>query len=900
VTEPPRLARWLLERRLPPDDRGELVGDLTEQFHRQAARHGRARAARWFWRQVLGLIWGFAVSRGGAVSTAPQRMDGGSAGGGRMGGFVQDVRYAGRVLARNSSMTAVLIFTLALATGMTTAIFSVVYGVLLRPLPYPNPDRLMAIWEINTDGGRSRLADPNFDDFQAQNRSFQTMARYSSYVTSVVGGSEPTRSNVAAVSRDFLTVLGIQPVLGRGLTAGDARPGAAPIVLASYGYWQQYLDGARDLSALTLRMEDRVYAVVGVLPAGFHFPEGVDLWVPVELNPGNTSRTAHNAFAIGRLRDDVTAFKANADLSAIGRRIRQQSSDQNTYLLEDAAVVPLQESMTGRVRTPLLLLLAAVSCLLLVACANAANLLLSQATARHGELAIRNALGAGRARLLRQFLTEALLLSLLSAGAGVLVAIWGVDALLAMAPQNLPRLEDVGVNAPVLMFALGLALVLTAGLGVFTAVRSTSDRSRAALLERGRGQAGTQRNQTMGRRIVAAQVAVTFVLLVGAGLLGRSLLGVLSVDPGFRTDHIVAMDLSLPDAADEAARVRQATFFATLVDRLHAIPGVQQTGAASALPLSGGLPDGMFLLMSQEEAPKRFEDFDESLFSNKERTGIADFCVATSGYFRALGIPVIRGRLFDEHDGFGAPHVALISESLARTRWPNQDPLGRTIEFGNMDGDLHLLTIVGIVGDTHEGGLDLPPRPTVYVNLLQRPSGRVTAVMSAGADAGPVMAAARSVLHDLNPDIPLRFRTFSQVYAASLGSRTFTLAIVGVFAGSALLLAVAGIYGVMAYTVTRRTREIGVRMALGATPSDVLRMILGQGMATTIVGVGVGIAGALALTGTMASLLFGVTTTDPLTFAGVALLLATVAALACYVPARRAMRGNPVAALRSE
>jgi predicted permease len=374
---------------------------------------------------------------------------------------------------------------------------------------------------------------------------------------------------------------------------------------------------------------------------------------------------------------------------------------------------------------------------------------------------------------------------------------------------------------------------------------------------------------------------------------------VLEVNPGFRVNDIVTMDVSLPWVDDPKARAGQAIFFSNLIDRLKQIPGVRRVGATSGLPLDGGLPDGMFLLMKENEIPKTADGL-RAMFRQKERIGNADFCVATDGYFQVLGIPLIRGRIFDERDGANSPHVAMISESLARDRWPNQDPIGHTIEFGNMDGDLRLLTIVGIVGDTHEYGLDAPPRPTVYVNLFQRPRAAITLTMLSDADTRLVTSAARGILQDLNPEVPTRFRTFSQVYSASLGSRRFNVILIGFFGITALLLATAGVFGVMAYSVSRRTREIGVRAALGAGRGDVLRMILGQGLRTIIVGVAIGITGSLALTRTVESLLFGVTATDPLTFGGVTLLLVGAALLACYIPARRATRVDPMVALRHE
>ena len=821
----------------------------------------------------------------------------------RIGGWLRsviaDCRYGVRQLRKNPGFTAVAILTLALGIGATTAIFSVVYGVLLRPLPYADASRIMAIFEVTSAGNPSRLADPNFDDFRDQNRSFQAIAKYGEDVASVSGSSEPTRTTIASVSPEFCKVFGIQPILGRDFSSSDAKKGAAPTVLVSYGYWKQYLGSPRDLSQPHLKIEGAIFSVIGVLPAGFHFPVDAELWLPADLEGENPSRTSHNYRAVGRLREGVSVAQANEDISTIARRIHDASSEQGDYLLKDGMVIPLQDSITGNARAPLLILLGAVGFLLLVACANVANLLLAQASARERELAIRSALGAARGRLIRQFLTEALLLSLVGGALGLLAAFWGVAGLVALAPANLPRLDDVSISTPVLAFTFLLSTAVAAGLGAFTAARATSGDPRTGLLEGGRGQAGSQGRQRVGRVIVATQIAITLVLVVGAGLLARSLKKVLEVNPGFRVDKIVTMDVSLPWVEDPKAKAGQAIFFASLMDRLKQIPGVRKVGATSGLPMDGGLPDGMFLLMTAGEVPKS-PDALVPLFQQKERIGNADFCVATDGYFQVLGIPLIRGRIFDEHDGANAPHVAVISESLARARWPGQDLIGHTIQFGNMDGDLRLLTIVGIVGDTHEYGLDVPPRPTVYVNLLQRPRAAITVTMLSDADTKLVVSEARGILQNLDPAIPPRFRTFSEVYSASLGSRRFNVILIGFFGITALLLATTGVFGVMAYAVSRRTREIGVRLALGAQSRDVLKLILGQGMRTILVGVAIGIAGSLILTRTVQSLLFGVTATDPLTFSSVTLLLVAAALLACYISARRATKVDPVIALRDE
>ena len=636
-----------------------------------------------------------------------------------------------------------------------------------------------------------------------------------------------------------------------------------------------------------------------MLPPGFRFPFDSDIWVPRELLERLPSRTAHNWHVVARLREGVPLAQARAELSGIAQRLKQQYG-QDT-MMADVAVSPLRDALTSNVRPALLVLLGAVGFLLLVACANVVNLLLAQAAARERELAIRSALGAGRNRLVRQFLTEALLLSLTGGALGVIAALWGVDALVALAPNNLPRLQDVSINLPVLSFAFALSVVVASGLGIFTALRATAGDVQGTLAERGQGHVVTRRGHRLGRTIVAAQLAITLVLLAGAGLLGRSLLRVLSVDPGFRTQDVLTIDLALPFPEKDTEKVRRVEFLNELFSRLRLVPGVREVGGANGLPLTTGLADGTYVLMSPQEKLPRMEDL-ERLFHDSTRTGDADYGVASEGYFHSLGIPLLRGRLFDDRDTMDAPHVALISQSLAREKWPNMDPLGRTIEFGNMDGDLRLLTVVGVVGDVREDSLEATPRPTIYVDYRQRPqaTGRFTLVLRTTAQPAVIIPAAREIVRGLDPNVPPSFNTFTEVFSSSLKTRRFNLTLVGVFAATALLLAVAGIYGVMAYSVARRTHEMGVRIALGASAPDVLRLVLSQGMLTTVVGVAVGIAGSFVLTRAMQSLLFGVSATDPVTLAGVALLLGFAALLASYIPARRATKVDPMVALRYE
>ena len=812
----------------------------------------------------------------------------------------QDLRFALRVLRRNSGFTLVAFFTLALGIGATTAIFSVVYEVLLRPLPYENPDQIVRLWEVTSRGGRVRFTDPNFEDIRSQSQFLQGLAEYRAISESVSGGSEPTRTMVAAVSQDFFPIMRVRPILGRGFAPDEQHFGAAPTAVVSYAYWQQYLGSVNDLSAVKLNIEGRAVSVIGVLPPGFRFPDDSNIWIPRELDQRLPSRSAHNWSVLGRLRDGTALQQGCAELASIARQIHQQYGQDVD--MTDVAVSRLQDAMTSDVRSALMILLGSVTFLLLIACANVANLLLAQATARQRELAIRAAIGATRGRLVQQFLTEALLLSLAGGAAGVLAARWGVVALVRLAPPELPMAEQVSVSLPVLLFALGVSLLVAVGLGVFNALRATSGTTQSALAEHGRSQSGTPRSHHLGRAIIAGQLAITLVLLTGAGLLGRSLLRVLATDPGFHTEHVITVDLALSFAAKDADKTHRIQFLDQLLRQMRAIPGVQEVGGTGHLPLTDMLSNGTYVLLAPGDQPPHAIEQLETWSHNAARTGYANYSPASDGYFRALGIPLLQGRLFDDRDTMDAPHVAIINQSLAREKWPGQNPLGHNIEFGNMDGDLRPLTIAGVVGDVREDSVETPPGPTIYVNYQQRPQAtyHFTAVVLSDADPTSIISSARQIVHRLDPDVPPSFGTFNQVLSNSLKARRFNLTLVGVFAGTALLLAIAGLYGVMAYAVTQRTGEFGVRTALGASPGNILRLVLGQGIVTALIGVAIGMAGALILTRTLQSLLFGLSATDPLTFAVVALVLIVVALLASYVPARRAAKVDPMVALRYE
>ncbi len=811
--------------------------------------------------------------------------------------LLQDMRYGIRMLLKNPGHTLVVVLTLALGIGACTAIYSVVYGVLLRPLPYPKPDQVVQVWQVDASGHLSRFTDPNFEDVRDSNHSFRALAQYSGGITSVSGGSEPARAMFSVVSRDFFPIMGVGPMLGRTLVDQEMREGALPAIV-SHAFWQRYLGGDPELSTKKLNLQNRVFDVVGVMPPGFRFPWATDIWVPRELYPRLPSRTAHNWHVIGRLKDDVTIEQARQELSAIARQLKRQHGE-DTWMV-DAAVVPLHEELVGRVRPALLLLLGAVMFLLLIAWANVINLLLAQATTRRKEFSVRMALGASRWRLARQLLTESLLLALLGGALGVLLADWCVTTLLMLEPGKLPRTEEIAIDAQVLLFALGISLFSATALGLACALRSNAQHLHESLKEGGHANSG-ERGERVRGILVASQVTLTLVLLVGAGLLGRSLLRLLDVDPGFRVENAMVMDLSYPSPSDDAARARVARLLAQVIERLRALPGVEQVGGVNAFPLGPGGGNGVFLIVQPHENINDFEDLGR-LMRQPERIGYAEFRIASEGYFQAMGIPLLRGRMFGEHDGPDAPHVALISQSLAEKRWPNEDPIGKYIQFGNMDGDLRPFVIIGIVGDIRERGLDSRPRPTFYGYYKQRPAStyNFSIVMRGRAEPAAITSAARGIVHELSPEVPPRFRTLEEIISTSLADRRFNLVVLGAFGATALLLAVMGIYGVMSFSVAQRTREIGIRMALGAQPHDVLRLVVARGMMLALAGVGLGLAASLVLTRFLRGLLFGITPTDPMTLAGVSVLLTAVALLACYVPARRATKVDPMAALRHE
>jgi putative ABC transport system permease protein len=813
-----------------------------------------------------------------------------------MSKLAADLKYALRFLVRSPGYFAVAAATLALGIGANAAIFSVVHSVLLRPLPYPAPNRIVGVAETNAAGREMALCDPNFRDLRDQNRTLAAFAEYTAWAASVSGGSEPVRATRAVVSADFFAALGTRPVMGRSFIAEEQGVGGPPAVIVSDGFWKRLLSGENDLSRLSLRFDGDLYRVVGVMPAGFRFPDDADLWTARERLEPETSRSAHNWRAVGRLRDGVSLAAARADLGSIAARIRRDHGDAAD--LTGASVRPLRDTLVGRVRPALLMLLSAVGFLMLVAAANVTNLSLARVAARRRELAVRAALGATPRDLFRAIFAEALLVSAAGAAAGLLLCGWSLGAIKALSGETLPRVSEIAIDAPVLVFAAALCLLASLAVAATASRRSPEGRQQDLAAGRSGQAAGRTRAQSV---LLGVQAAVTALLLAGLALFARSFLRVLDVQPGFRTESVVAMDL-FPDFPEtEADKARRIALLEELQERLARIPGVSRVGAVGGLPLASGLADGTFLLLGPNDTVPSFSDF-ERLMRNPDRAGQASYGAVTDGYFDALGIPLKRGRVFDARDVRSGPHVAVMSEALARRRFADRDPIGQRIEFGNMDGDLQPLTVVGIVGDVRQNSLEEAPEPILYVHLRQRPqkTPTLTTVLRVDGNPAAVMASARAVVRDIDPALPPRFRMLEQVVSESLAARRFSLTLLGLFGALALLLATSGIASVTAFAVARRRAELGIRLALGARSGDLLRLVIGRHLKIIVAGGVAGLAVALILARLLRSQLFGVAPSDPWSFIAAIAVLGAVGLVACAVPARQVVRIAPNEALRAE
>ncbi len=810
--------------------------------------------------------------------------------------MIADFKYALRSFGKRPGFSLVAIATLALGIGASTAIFSVLDAVLLRPLPYPEQERLVEVRELNETGRGMPFAGANFEDLVARSRSFEGLASYNFTPEAIAGGVEPIRINACAASPDFFRVLGVKPALGRFFST-EAK--SDDVAVVSYGFWKRSLEGRTNLEGTSLRFENRSFAVIGVLPQQTEFPPGAEVWFPNAIYPPNESRTAHNFRVLGRLRAGVSLEQANTEAATIGRALKAEHGSQT-----DAAsfgLLPLRERFVRDVRGVLFVLCGAVGVLLAIACSNVANLLLVRAAACRKEIALRAALGASRARLARQFIAEALLLTLIAGVLGTLLAQWSVQLIVNLYHGDLPRVGEIGINTSVLFFTLAISLLLAVVLGLVPVLHA-SRRQLQSDLQDGRGSSGAH---THARNLlIVGQVALTLMLLIGAGLLGRSFQRLLEVDPGFRAESVMAMTVSMPQPEEPAAMRSLAQFYQRLIERVSTFPGVTSVGGVNALPMSGDGANGTFLEQRGGHPAETMKELVRQLdaLSPNERSRDADYRAASAGYFSAMGIPLVSGRIFQESDGPDSPHVALVSQSLAKRYWPNEEAIGKQIQYGNMDGDLHVLNIVGVVGDVRDNGLDRDPRPTVYTNCLQRPAAasEFSLVVRARGETSGLTSAMRREAHALNPEMPTKFQTVEQIVSASFDNRRFSMIMLGAFAGAALALAMVGLYGIMSYITSQRTTEIGIRMALGAQRGEMLRMILRQSLILVGAGMVAGIFAALAGTRLLGSLLYGVNAGDLMTYASVILLLGAAALLASFIPARRAMKVNPMVALRHE
>jgi predicted permease len=812
--------------------------------------------------------------------------------------FVRDVRHGGRILLRAPGFALVAIVTLGLGIGAATAVFSVVNGVLLAPLPYPDPDRIVRVFQIDQQGRRmGNVSEPNFADWKTRTRVLGAAALVASSPGPVLIGGETAMLPGAAVSREFFDVFGVRPAIGRVFVEEELHVGAAPALIISDRLWRTRFNAA-PIDTLQIRVNDQPSRVVGVMPASFDYPPAADYWTPRELVAPQPSRTAHNWTVLARLADGISLETAVAELSSLSRALKQEHGDATW--MSDATAVPLREQLTATTRPVLLLLFGAAVVLLVIACLNVSNLQLARASTRRRELAVRLAVGAGRGRLMRQLFAEAVVLCAAATFTGVALALGGVRTLVALQPANLPRIDNVDLNLAALLFAAVVALVTAVMLGVATALRASKQDVRDALSEGTRTMAGGKTSERVRQGLVIAQVALTIILLVGAGLLARSFINVIGIDPGFRTADALLVETQWTFSRDAAVQQRRKNAQAELLVRLRNLPGVQQVGLVNAHPLGvGGFFNGQFLEMTRSDELQTPEDIARLGPAVKERAGLAGYRIASDEYFTAMGIRLLRGRLFEETDGPDAPHVALISESLAQAKWPNQDPIGRYIQFGNMDGDPRGFRIVGIVSDVREASPETVPGPLFYGYYKQRMASRFTVVVRS-ATGTALVPTVREVMRHVDPELPLQVRTIEDALDRALAGRRFSLTLIAVFSAAALALAALGIYGLISYLVAERTREIGIRLALGAESTDVLRLVLGKGVVLAVAGMVAGLVAALGLTRLLEGMLFGVTATDPVALVTVmAVTLAAVVA-ASYLPARRAMQVPPVIAMRAE
>jgi predicted permease len=816
-----------------------------------------------------------------------------------MNTLLQDLRYGARMLLKQPGFTAIAVITLALGIGANTAIFSIVNGLLLNPLPYHNAERLAIIW-THSPGANVAQDWPSPGQFSAlktENSVFEQLALAHGSNVILTGNAEPERLGAVRASSAVFSLLGAQAMLGRVFLPEEDTPDKTLTVILSHGLWRRRFGGDPKILGQTITINGRGYSVVGVMPPDFALGHEVmptvggvaqaELLLPLPLSVERMNNHGdENYNVLARLKPGATVAQAQAELNLAVRRLEQQFP--NNYPSSrrfSFSIRPLLEQAVGDVRPALYVLLGSVGCVLLIACANVANLLLARAATREREMAVRTAIGAGRRRVVRQLLTESVLLSAVGGALGLLLAVWGLALLRRLDPGDVPRLASIRIDNRVLAFTTAVAMLTGILFGLAPALRSSRVNLAETLKEGGRSLVGG--HLRLRNLLVVTEIALSLVLLIGAGLLIRSFLRVQRVEPGFAPQNVLSMRMALVGQAysDEARRVN---FYRQLWERIRRLPGVEAAGGVSALPLTGGIGWGSVTI----------EGYD----SSSGQTMIqADGRSASVGYFETMKIPLIRGRFFAEQDTRESQPVVIVDENMARTYWPNADPLGKRLKFGGADSKNPWMTVVGVVANVKHYALDTDSRVALYTPHLQGGAGSLSIAVRTTSDPLSVAAAVTREARALDPNLPLYdVKTMRQWLSESLARRRFAMLMLGLFAGVAMLLAAVGIYGVMSYTVAQRTREIGIRVALGAQRRDVLRLIVRHGMSLTATGVGLGLVAAIASTRLMVSLLFGVRATDLLTFAVIALSLALVALLACWMPARQATKVDPMIALRQE
>jgi putative ABC transport system permease protein len=803
----------------------------------------------------------------------------------------QDIRYGLRMLAKSPGFTCVVVLTLALGIGANTAIFSVVSAVLLQPLPFPQPEQLVGLQRIDLRTGEQVRAQsyPDFVDLRAQSKSLEAAAAHDESTATMTGMGDPIHLNMGIFSADMFNVLRVPPILGREFTAEEDKPGTH-VALLSYRLWKTRFGGDAKVMNKQIVLDGTPYTVAGVMPAEFQFPldsQPMDLWttMAVEGAESQAARGSHFLGVIGRLKSGTTLAAANAEAAEISSRLGKQYQDTNSHWR--MALQPEIQELVGDVRPALLMVLGAVGFLLLIACANAANLLLARAAGRQREMAIRASLGAGKGRILGQLLTESVLLALAGGALGLLLAIWGTAALANLPSLGIPRLASAGVDARALAFTLAVSLLTGILFGLAPALHASRFNLFRSLKEGGRTATDGIGRSRLRALLVISQVSLAVVLLIGASLLIESMFHLLHQSPGFDPQGVMAFNLDLPDSRYGKPE-QSADFFRDLLARIRAVPGVKDASGVLPLPLSG---DAMRTSFEIEGKPVAKSDQPST---HIRAVGL--------DYFQTMRIPLLAGREFDARDDRHAPHVIVINQTLARRFFPNESPIGKHIKPGMSARKADTMCeIVGVVGDVKHRRLWLPDDPESYLPYDQDPIGGMSIVVRSAADPVTLLPALRTQVHALDPELPLyKAQRMEDYLADSVAQRRFISLLCSIFAGAGLLLAVVGLFGVISYSVAQRTHEIGVRVAVGAAKTDILRLILGEGMGITLVGVGVGLLGAVGLSSVVKSQLFGISATDPMTFLGVVVTLSLVALAACYLPARRAARVDPMVALRYE